>query len=338
MTVITPNGTTYDTDDLIGAGSDPSQRYSTIVTSGTGKSLPRYVAIMDDYLADFVNGLTTTSTTSIAIGTGSKVFTMASEVPYLAGSFVTIADQAAPTTNYMYGQVTARSGTTLTVNVTETAGSGTIAAWNIQLAGAKGATGATGSVGTLADGASSTPSLAFTNYPTTGLYYDAGLVYSLNGTGRIRYAVSGAEFNLGGFDYDLKWNSVDTDNAFVCDAGANTITMAVPLAISSITAVTEYHDLFIETPADQDYVWYYNAQYAHTLTDFIGEVSAGTCSVSLKINGVETASLSVSTTSSNDNTFSDATVAAGDDVTITISSTSSAANLFLQLKHTKDIV
>jgi len=337
MTEIIYNGTTYNTANLGGEGG-AGEIYNVVVTAGTGKSLPYYVAILDDGLADIANGRVTTSTSSVAVGTGSKTFVMATDVAYEAGAYVLITRTSDAVTTNMYAQVTSRSGASLVVNVISINGSGTFTDWTLQPTGPIGATGPTGSISTLADGASSTPSLAFTNYTTTGIYYDAGLVYSLNGTGRIRYSSSRAEFNVGGFDYDLTWNSGATDNAFVCDAGLNTITMAVPLTVSSIAAVTEYHDLLVEAPADGDYVWYYNAQYAHTLTDLIGECAAGTCSVDLKINGTTTASLSVSSTSSNDNTFSDATVAAGDDVTITVSSASSATNMFLQLKHTKDIV
>lgn len=85
--------------------------------------------------------LNTTSTTSLAIGTGSKAFTMASEVPFAVGAYVVISETADPTTNNMYGQVTAVSGTSLTVNVTETNGSGTIAAWTISIAGPVGPAG-----------------------------------------------------------------------------------------------------------------------------------------------------------------------------------------------------
>jgi hypothetical protein len=47
----------------------------------------------------------------------------------------------------MLGQVTAYSGTSLTVNVTATAGAGTFADWTIRVAGATGPTGATGATG-----------------------------------------------------------------------------------------------------------------------------------------------------------------------------------------------
>jgi hypothetical protein len=96
--------------------------------------------------AQQANTLTATSTTSLAIGTGSKTFTTQSGEQFLAGQFVTIAQNGTPS-NYMYGQVTSYSTTQLIVNVTTANGSGTIADWLISLSGIQGATGATGAAG-----------------------------------------------------------------------------------------------------------------------------------------------------------------------------------------------
>lgn len=89
-------------------------------------------------------GFTSTSTTSTLIGTGSKVFTTQASKQYTVGAWVIVS--GVTPTNYMFGQVTAYSGTSLTVNVTSTGGSGTFASWNISLSGIKGDTGATGGV------------------------------------------------------------------------------------------------------------------------------------------------------------------------------------------------
>ncbi len=91
--------------------------------------------------------LSGTSTTSLAIGTGPKAFTTQSGKDFNVGSFVEITSDAVPATDYMYGQVTAYSGTGLTVNVTVTGGSGTHADWTILgRTGPRGATGETGPV------------------------------------------------------------------------------------------------------------------------------------------------------------------------------------------------
>lgn len=75
------------------------------------------------------------STTSLAVGSGDKTFTMEPDLAFGIGQFVNISDNAAPATNQMRGRITAYNRTTgvTTVRVTETDGSGTIAAWTITL-------------------------------------------------------------------------------------------------------------------------------------------------------------------------------------------------------------
>lgn len=93
------------------------------------------------------NSLITTSSSSVAIGTGSKSFTVDSGKSFAVGQYLMIMETANPATNYMFGNVTAYSGTSLTVNVTVTGGAGTIAAWTIVISGVRGPTGATGAQG-----------------------------------------------------------------------------------------------------------------------------------------------------------------------------------------------
>lgn len=81
-----------------------------------------------------------TSTTSATVGTGSKTFTTQSGLGLQAGSFVVVASSAGPA-NYFHGQVTAYSGTSLTVNVLDDGGSGTYASWTISLSSPQGASG-----------------------------------------------------------------------------------------------------------------------------------------------------------------------------------------------------
>lgn len=71
-----------------------------------------------------------TSTTSFAIGTGSKTFTLASAIKFPVGMTVLIDGSGG---NTMTGVVTSDNGrtTSVTVNVTSVAGSGTIASWVI---------------------------------------------------------------------------------------------------------------------------------------------------------------------------------------------------------------
>lgn len=74
---------------------------------------------------------TDTSSTSNAIGTGAKTFTVTAGKSFSPGMYLVIADTAAPSTNSMWGQVTSYSGTTLVMNILSVLGSGTKTAWTI---------------------------------------------------------------------------------------------------------------------------------------------------------------------------------------------------------------
>lgn len=87
-----------------------------------------------------------TSATSVAIGTGSKGFTTQADKYFTVGTWLLIASDA-DETNYMHGQVTAYSGTSLTVNVTNVGGAGTFGDWIVTVSGTRGAVGATGATG-----------------------------------------------------------------------------------------------------------------------------------------------------------------------------------------------
>ncbi len=97
-------------------------------TADSGGSQP----IINVLVGTWVAG--TTSTTSIAIGTGSKTFTTASSDQYAAGQLVVIRSSATPA-NAMLGIVTSCSGTSLVVNVVAVTGTGTIAAWTVSAGG-----------------------------------------------------------------------------------------------------------------------------------------------------------------------------------------------------------
>lgn len=87
-----------------------------------------------------------TSTSSVAIGTGNKTLTTQTGLAYLPGARARAADQANPAANYMEGEVTAyNTGSgSMTIAVDLIGGAGTIAAWNINLAGDRGTAGTNG--------------------------------------------------------------------------------------------------------------------------------------------------------------------------------------------------
>jgi hypothetical protein len=120
-------------------------------------------------LAMNLNATQDTSSTSNAIGTGSKTFTVTAGKSFLGGMFLIIADTAAPSTNAMYCQVTSYSGTTLVVNVISVQGSGTKTAWLISQSGYQFNLGAAMAF----NGSITAPGL-FSASPTTGIGYSAG--------------------------------------------------------------------------------------------------------------------------------------------------------------------
>lgn len=67
-----------------------------------------------------------TSTSSLTIGTGSKTFTTQAGLGYTNGQLIMANNSG---TNWMAGTVSSYSGTTLTISVTMTGGSGTLASW-----------------------------------------------------------------------------------------------------------------------------------------------------------------------------------------------------------------
>lgn len=96
--------------------------------------------------AAYALALTGTSTTSTAIGTGAKTFTTQASKQFIVGQYLVIASNA-NNANYMHGQVTSYSGTTLVMNITDIGGSGTFADWQISISGTQGPTGPTGPSG-----------------------------------------------------------------------------------------------------------------------------------------------------------------------------------------------
>jgi hypothetical protein len=90
--------------------------------------------------------VTSVSSSSVAIETGSKIFTIPTSAN--RGWIVGMRLRAAfDSNNYVEGPITALASTTVTINVDLAVGSGTRTSWNIGIAGDRGATGAAGSNG-----------------------------------------------------------------------------------------------------------------------------------------------------------------------------------------------
>lgn len=107
---------------------------------------------------EYSERLSGTSATSNLIELGSKSFTTESGKFFDAGNFLLIVSDANES-NYMHGQVTAYSGTSLTVDVQTIGGSGTYADWSIKLSSIKGEQGAAGSIGDISGVDTVTPTI-----------------------------------------------------------------------------------------------------------------------------------------------------------------------------------
>lgn len=91
--------------------------------------------------------LSAASTTSLAIGTGSKTFTIPAGKGFLANEWVLATSNADPS-NAMFGQITSYAGTSLVLNVVATGGSGTHADWTLGLSNSAATAGRQPPVGT----------------------------------------------------------------------------------------------------------------------------------------------------------------------------------------------
>src|SRR6266446_873143 len=110
-----------------------------------------------------------TSTTSLTIGTGSKTLTVQASKAFFVNQWVLI-QETSNSANQMLGQITAYGGTSLTVSVTATGGSGTHADWTIVLTNSPAAAGYQPPVGSgnVAGPGSSTAGHVATFADTTG--------------------------------------------------------------------------------------------------------------------------------------------------------------------------
>jgi len=143
-------------DTFLGALPSFATEANALATEVNG-----YVVSASASAASAVNapGTSATSTTSLAIGTGSRSLTVQTGKSLVIGQWVTITSTATPA-NWMHGQITAyTSGTgALVVNVALTSGSGTLAAWTVAL---------------------SAPSQGSTSVLTSGSYADPAWITSL---------------------------------------------------------------------------------------------------------------------------------------------------------------
>lgn len=105
-------------------------------------ALPTFVAETNATAAAMnLNSTTDTSVSSVAIGTGTKSFTVSTGKSFQPGMYLILADSAAPSTNSIFAQITSyNTGTgALVVEGLTVRGSGTKSSWVISQSSAGGA-------------------------------------------------------------------------------------------------------------------------------------------------------------------------------------------------------
>ena len=107
------------------SGADSKTTRRVLAFDNTAKTVD--VEVTDDAKA-----VTSGVTDSIAIGTGSKSFTVGTGKGFVAGQTAEIV-AALDSTKAMFGSITSYSGSTLTVNVTDVLGSGTFNDWKVYM-------------------------------------------------------------------------------------------------------------------------------------------------------------------------------------------------------------
>jgi hypothetical protein len=155
----------------------------------------------------YPDGYNATSTTSLAVGTGSKTLTVQPNKAYAIGNNIKVLKDV---NNWMFGDVTAYNSLTgvLTFNCVTIAGSGTYTSWNITMSGPQGIQGnpgvnAPGLGGTTTTGdivISASVSAIFATPPNPGYFATLPDATTLSGKGTAAISI----YNDGDFDYGIR--------------------------------------------------------------------------------------------------------------------------------------
>ena len=125
------------------------------------------------------------------------------------------------------------------------------------------------------------------------------------------------------------------------DSGTSSWVNESPSSISlsefnnDLPAVSDSYAMVVETPSDKAYTVDPYAPAARTVTRLTAKTSAGTCNVLLANGGLSQAVLAVSSTQATTTSIANASVTAGDRLTITVSSTSNAEDLEIAVEYTQ---
>ncbi len=175
--------------------SDNTTANVSISAHGYAPKLPNNASVFLNGTGGYSVPVTTsalgTSTSSLLIGTGSKTFVTQSGLSITAGQYI-IASSMANAANYMYGQVTSYSGTSLVLNVSVVGGSGTDADWSLFFSGPPGASGSVSTSGSPTTG-------NLTKFSSSSAITNADLTGDITTSGGVATTLATVNSNVGTF-------------------------------------------------------------------------------------------------------------------------------------------
>lgn len=305
-----------------------------------GVDYPAWQAMWVAGLANLSVQFRATSGSSVSMTTGSRTFVLDTDVPFVAQQFVLMSegDNAG---FYMYGQVTSYTSATktLVVNVTYVSGSGTQNNWTIVASGPRGSFNAAVSART-----TNTALADSDNGSTILITGSGGITQTINAKATLssNWVVFYKNASTGNVIIDP--NSAETiggqttitllpgDSCFIFYDGSN-------LQLMSVFTAYGYLSGDVPDPQNGDYVVNFIMPFSGTIDQTEVKLDSGTCTVTVKINGssiggsAHSATSSISTIArSSSNTF-----AAGDKISFTVSSFSSAVNLAYNFRFRRNL-
>lgn len=332
------DGLTFSSDDFIDYG------YLDPVTVNS-VSYERFLAMWAAGIRQIGKEQSSTSASSNSIGTGTKIFVLATDVNAAVGSWWIFADTANPTTNYLIGQVSdyvpGTKTMTLTVSSGDTTGSGTITAWTASLTGKRGNTGSTGAAG--ANGTNGVLNLTIASRSSNTILGTGDDGKTIVATASFTQTLTAAATLASGWAVVIK--NASTGDLTIDPNGSETIDGRTTLVLRPQEAViiecdgsnfkilakyetVGYLTVKSETPVNGDIDILPYAPFAGEVLQNGGKTSSGTLSTTPKINGTAITGGATSISSSFASTARSAanTFARGDALTETIASVSSAQN------------
>lgn len=303
-----------------------------------GVVYPRHAAVLVAATKQIAGLQRTTSTSSLAIGTGSKAFTLAEDIALVKGQRILASDNSNPATNYMYGTVTAYDGTTkaLTLNVTDISGSGTIADWSIATMGLKGTIGFPSVV------RSSNTALAATDNGKL-IIADTAFTQTINAISTLPD------------DWTVEYKNASTGDIVIDPNSSEQIegqttyrllpgeTVKIHKKSSTLRIIGAYSDegyLVVNpgNPGNGDIVFVFHAPFPGSMEEVGGQTASGSLSIQAKVNStsvthsgptaINSSGQSAACTANN-------TFVKGDKLLMTVSSSSSPteASLYMRVRR-----